>query len=118
MVKKFPTEISETCRHKVRSPLDLQFGFSYMHFLMEGNNQSHRFDPRIKSSTGAFVTITINESKTLKDLNFLQKLKSKFNCINDDIDYSKPVAAERTITLLQEFYESMFPNPSSFENNS
>ncbi|XP_045199526.2 N-acetylglucosamine-1-phosphotransferase subunits alpha/beta-like [Mercenaria mercenaria] len=87
MVKRFPTEVAETCRHKMRSPLDLQFGFSYLHFLMEGSNHSRRFDPRITSSSVAFLEITLNETKTRKYLNLLQKLKRKFICINDDIDY-------------------------------
>ena len=43
---------------------------------------------------------------------------SKFICINDDIDYSVRHEAEAAVKLLHDFYEKMFPEPSSFEVRS
>ncbi|XP_045201834.2 N-acetylglucosamine-1-phosphotransferase subunits alpha/beta-like [Mercenaria mercenaria] len=88
-----------------------------MYFLMEGSNSSNRFEPKIDSPHVSFVMVTVDENKTRKDLDMLLKTKRKFVCINDDIDYSKPAAADRVIALLEEYYDSMFPNPSSFEKS-
>ncbi|XP_045201832.2 N-acetylglucosamine-1-phosphotransferase subunits alpha/beta-like [Mercenaria mercenaria] len=119
MVKRFSTEIKETCSHRVRSNMDFQFGFSYMNFLMEGNNNSNKFVPITKSKDVAFLGVDLNEAQTIKHLSALKKniRKHKFVCINDDIDYSKQSAADKAVSLLEECYGSLFPNPSSFETS-
>ncbi|XP_053397595.1 N-acetylglucosamine-1-phosphotransferase subunits alpha/beta-like [Mercenaria mercenaria] len=117
MVQRFPNEVQFTVNQKLRNPLDFQFGCAYMYFLMEGNNNSNRFEPKIQSPDVSYVMVTVDEKKTRKDLDMLLKTKRKFVCINDSIDYSKPAAADRVIALLEEYYGSMFPNPSSFEKS-
>lgn len=40
---------------------------------------------------------------------------TKFVCLNDDIDYTKPQQAQAYLKITQEFYKTLFPLPSSFE---
>ena len=47
-------------------------------------------------------------------LDDIRKHKKKFICLNDNVDHSKE-GAELAKLILVDFYESLFPQASSFE---
>ncbi len=47
-------------------------------------------------------------------LDEIRKKRKKFICLNDNIDHSKE-GTEVSKLILVDFYESLFPIPSSFE---
>lgn len=59
----------------------------------------------------AFEMIGDDFNKTRDQLNSIRARRSKFVCVNDDMKNPTP----ELVQMLQDFYLSFFPFPSSFE---
>lgn len=53
-------------------------------------------------------------AKALKALDGIRERRHKFICLNDNMNHSHPDSA-KTLQILKDFYESLFPIPSIFE---
>lgn len=62
-----------------------------------------------------FIMISGNEHDLEVKLNNLVRSPRKFICLNDNIDYKLENEARRLKNLIRNFYELLFPIPSSFE---
>lgn len=62
----------------------------------------------------AFVMIHTNATTTQDKLDGIREKPRKFVCVNDDIDHTKE-ESRATLTVIRQFYDSLFPLPSSFE---
>eukprot|EP00005_Dracoamoeba_jomungandri_P005828 CAMPEP_0174259562 /NCGR_PEP_ID=MMETSP0439-20130205/8370_1 /TAXON_ID=0 /ORGANISM="Stereomyxa ramosa, Strain Chinc5" /LENGTH=818 /DNA_ID=CAMNT_0015343499 /DNA_START=269 /DNA_END=2722 /DNA_ORIENTATION=- len=62
----------------------------------------------------AFMMVNTNINTTRDRLDGLRKKPYKFICLNDDIDHTDP-KSKKTLKIIRDFYDSMFPLPSSFE---
>ncbi|XP_059483014.1 N-acetylglucosamine-1-phosphotransferase subunits alpha/beta [Neocloeon triangulifer] len=211
--KRFPREWDVTSSHKFRSPMDMQFAFSYYYFLMHEKEDVHigeifdmfdtdksgtwsdremrtvlarlhailkfsfvtefeeeltncskthtsvlvdvptppyehyldskvptitkqlvslcesvnsrlirKFGRRNKYKTKvmgeeevAFKMLTSNLSQVVDSLDNLRRRPRKFVCINDNLDPTKEKENGYVRAVLQDFYESILPEPSKFE---
>lgn len=55
-----------------------------------------------------------NSSDVRKALDGIRRKRQKFICLNDNINHTNPHSVE-VVETLQEFYQGLFPFPSSFE---
>eukprot|EP01133_Synstelium_polycarpum_P003476 gene3476-3966_t len=62
----------------------------------------------------AFLMVEDNDTVTQTRLDGVRQKRHKFICLNDNINHDKPTA-HLVIKVVQDFYESLFPRPSSFE---
>jgi hypothetical protein len=82
--------------------------------LIEQKKSQYRFelvsDARVK-----FITLSGRLTALSASLKVALNFRQKFLCINDDIDYAKKNEVEMISEMLRQFYESLFPDKSSFE---
>ena len=74
------------------------------------------FEQKMQKGSDEFVAFQMIKDdyfETQRQLDSVRKRKSKFVCINDDIQV-KTTTHER---IIRDFYESFFPIPSQFEND-
>ncbi|EFA84682.1 putative glycophosphotransferase [Heterostelium album PN500] len=62
----------------------------------------------------AFLMVDDNYTVTQSRLDGVRQRRHKFICLNDNINHDKPTAP-LAIKVVHDFYESLFPRPSSFE---
>jgi UDP-N-acetylglucosamine-lysosomal-enzyme len=62
----------------------------------------------------AFVMVRTNATNVLHSIDGIRQRKQKFVCLNDNLNHSNPHAQE-VLTVVKDFYESLFPHPSPFE---
>ncbi|KAH3745280.1 N-acetylglucosamine-1-phosphotransferase subunits alpha/beta [Pelomyxa schiedti] len=62
----------------------------------------------------AFIMVNTNDTSLQKRLDSIREKSNKFICLNDNMNHSHP-AAQHTIQVLQNFYQSLFPLPSQYE---
>ncbi|GAM23563.1 hypothetical protein SAMD00019534_067380 [Acytostelium subglobosum LB1] len=62
----------------------------------------------------AFLMVDDNDNSTQTKLDGVRQRRHKFICLNDNINHDKPTA-HLVIKVIHDFYESLFPFPSSFE---
>lgn len=60
-----------------------------------------------------FVMMDDNATKALRKLDSIRAKRTKFICVNDDMNHSR--ADGEALQMMQDFYRSMFPKPSAFE---
>lgn len=195
---RFPSQFEETSSHKLRSPRDMQYAFSYMYYIIDmpeafnlsetwgtyfdtdasGDLDENEFwtlivyisggtptgqelnetlkeianctgkkveedlwpirleefarcnktTERIRismnkhkyhheefdSSSVGFVMVWNNDTTLQGKLDGIRFRRHKFICLNDNVDHNSPEAV-KTLKMLRDFYESLYPNPSSFE---
>ncbi len=58
--------------------------------------------------------IGTNSTQVEKALDGVRERRQKFICLNDNIDHSNPESVN-VVRVLHNFYESLYPLPSSFE---
>ncbi len=58
--------------------------------------------------------IGTNSSQVEKALDGVRERRQKFICLNDNIDHTNPESVN-VVKVLQDFYQSLYPLPSSFE---
>lgn len=58
--------------------------------------------------------IGTNASQVEKSLDGVRERRQKFICLNDNIDHTNPESTH-VVRVLHDFYESLYPLPSSFE---
>jgi len=63
----------------------------------------------------SFKMIRSNATILAKELDELSKHLKKFMCLNDNIEHKEEMDVLIIKQMLQQFYESMFPNRSQFE---
>ena len=104
--EKETTALTTACMHKFRQPNDVNHWlFSYWQIV------SGKFSPRIPN-LGKQLDICDNSQDNVELFNSIRMQKYKAICINDTVntpDY------EQIKTNLQQAFESVFPNKSSFE---
>jgi len=88
---------------KVREDIDKQFGKKL-------KNKHQEFE----SDEVAFLMIGNNYTNVEKSLDGIREKRQKFICLNDNMNHSNPSAKE-VVRVLKEFYDALFPLPSSFE---
>ena len=66
------------------------------------------------TATVGFVMVWNNDTTLQGKLDGIRFNRHKFICINDNIDHSSP-EAPKTLKMVRDFYESLYPKPSSFE---
>jgi len=62
----------------------------------------------------AFVMIGTNKTDVRRSLDGIRQRRQKFVCLNDNMNHSNPHSVE-VVKVIQEFYKSFLPLPSSFE---
>ncbi|KYQ88805.1 putative glycophosphotransferase [Tieghemostelium lacteum] len=62
----------------------------------------------------AFIMISNNDTVAESKLDGIRQRKHKFICLNDNMDHSNETDTS-SIRVVHDFYESLFPFPSSFE---
>ena len=61
-----------------------------------------------------FKMLKENYTKIMIDLDYIRRTPKKYICLNDNMDHKSP-DHNKNQELLQEFYNTMFPEPSVFE---
>ncbi|KAF2077558.1 hypothetical protein CYY_001176 [Polysphondylium violaceum] len=62
----------------------------------------------------AFLMIENNATITQGKLDGIRQKRQKFICLNDNMNHTDPHSV-KVVKVLHDFYESLFPRPSSFE---
>mmetsp|Transcript_29765 Transcript_29765/g.41873 ORF Transcript_29765/g.41873 Transcript_29765/m.41873 type:complete len:1134 (-) Transcript_29765:66-3467(-) len=62
----------------------------------------------------AFLMVNNNASTTLKSLDGIRERRQKFICLNDNMNHTDPSVKE-VLGVIKDFYDSLYPLPSSFE---
>ena len=91
--------------------------------LKSGREYIARVKPtvRVMDNTedySAFVMLKSNATYVQLKLDKLRGRRTKFVCINDDLDGSQSEENEKVSKVLVDFYHSLFPVPSGFERKS
>lgn len=55
-----------------------------------------------------------NASTTLKSLDGIRERRQKFICLNDNMNHTDP-SVKDVLAVIKDFYDSLYPLPSSFE---
>uniref|UniRef100_A0A6B2KXE3 EF-hand domain-containing protein n=1 Tax=Arcella intermedia TaxID=1963864 RepID=A0A6B2KXE3_9EUKA len=79
-----------------------------------GKKQKRNKYEIIETDDVAFVMIGTNSSDVRKALDGIRNKKHKFICLNDNMNHSNPHSIE-VVKVIQEFYKSFLPLPSSYE---
>jgi hypothetical protein len=113
-----PEEFQETSSHRFRSPNDLVLRVLYSFFLLENPTQAGRHKARVLRNSRAcdFVRLDGHASRTRRAFLKIRIMRSKFFCINDDIEGAS--LDRETLTYLNRFLNSYFQYPSSFERET
>merc|ERR1712131_392745 len=122
MQKYFKVYFDVTSRHKKRQKNDMQPEFSYAHWLREAPKSSHvTVDQEkykyelVQGGPVAYVSYRNDMKKNKPSIDRQIKSKTtKFLCINDLMDHSKPESATAKLEL-EKFYETIYPHKSEFE---
>eukprot|EP01114_Cavostelium_apophysatum_P003574 TRINITY_DN1353_c0_g2_i5.p1 TRINITY_DN1353_c0_g2~~TRINITY_DN1353_c0_g2_i5.p1 ORF type:complete len:1245 (+),score=388.40 TRINITY_DN1353_c0_g2_i5:191-3925(+) len=80
------------------------------HFGKKAKNKHHTAE----SDEVAFLMIGNNATNVQKSLDGIRERRQKFICLNDNMNHADPNSAD-VVRVLGEFYESLYPLPSSFE---
>ena len=101
---KYGNELDKTCRHRFRSPMDVnQWLFKYWQ-VVSGN-----FYPQ---SMKSWKYLTIDDTKNL--ISVLKSRKTKLICLNDTEEITD---YDNMRGKVIDIFETIFPKKSSFENN-
>jgi len=113
---------SVTSRHKNRQKNDMQPEFGYAHWLKEATKSENvKVDPKkykhqiVKGGPLAYISYKNDMKKNKPALERqVKSTKTKFLCINDLMDHTKP-ESETAKKELQTFYETIYPHKSEYE---
>ena len=121
---KFSREFAVTSAHKIRRKNDMNFQFSYVGWLMQAPRSAisididlYNYTTEEKNGRTKYVGYFNEMWKNLGQLESLMKMTNEnltYYCINDLMDHSEPEAATAKF-YLEQFYETMYPQKSSFE---
>ncbi len=137
----FSDDFLRTSSNRFRSKNDMQFAFSYYHFII---NEFKQLSPRgrhfadfDKNNTSKFMAFKFELPKTAEiiwrnlgiggggddqkkiklKLDNLVKEAPKFVCLNDVVDYNVKQKWIEIKKIQKEFYLKLFPLKSSFEKH-
>eukprot|EP00276_Gloeochaete_wittrockiana_P022415 CAMPEP_0184363474 /NCGR_PEP_ID=MMETSP1089-20130417/139932_1 /TAXON_ID=38269 ORGANISM="Gloeochaete wittrockiana, Strain SAG46.84" /NCGR_SAMPLE_ID=MMETSP1089 /ASSEMBLY_ACC=CAM_ASM_000445 /LENGTH=231 /DNA_ID=CAMNT_0026703977 /DNA_START=13 /DNA_END=704 /DNA_ORIENTATION=- len=83
--------------------------------ISKNQNQKNKYKTSVLGTEDvAFIMINENDTRLENRLDGIRREQQRFICLNDDIDHSSP-NAPFAVELLHNFYNSLFPLPSSFE---
>jgi len=68
----------------------------------------------LESDEVAFLMVNNNATNVEKSLDGIRERRQKFVCLNDNMNHNDPSSAD-VVKVLRNFYESLYPLPSSFE---
>eukprot|EP01091_Cochliopodium_minus_P007960 TRINITY_DN1784_c0_g2_i1.p1 TRINITY_DN1784_c0_g2~~TRINITY_DN1784_c0_g2_i1.p1 ORF type:complete len:461 (+),score=87.36 TRINITY_DN1784_c0_g2_i1:59-1384(+) len=107
----FVEEYKKTSSHKFRANDDMQFAFSYFHFLIWQKKYLYiDYNPGQQLIFSGIKIIGENKKK------FEERISQndyKFVCIQDDLSYKDDPSDYQE--YIEKFYNSKFPSPSQFE---
>lgn len=113
LVNKFHREFEVTSSNRFRSGKDMQFAFSYSHFIINERKWPYEIDET--DSTWHLVSVGKSLPDLEQQLNKVKNNPKKFLCVNDDIDYNNTNEAVLLRGSINRFYEQIFPDKSQFE---
>lgn len=112
----WPEEYGRTSRSTFRGPDDLVLGVLYPAAAIAGLSGSAPASPQVLrygSPEYSFVQFKQDPFDSLSDLAYVEQMRPRFFCINDDL--GSGALSDRLGVFLRETLERMYPVPSRYE---
>lgn len=113
MQAKFSDQFEHTSSSRFRRAENMQYAFSYYHFIIEEHKWPYEVDE--SDASWLFVSVSGDVKSFENQINDLQATAKKFICLNDEIDYSDQAHADLLTLSIANFYQRLFPQKSTFE---
>lgn len=121
---RFPEEWQRTSASRIRDSYNFQYAFAYYHYLLRPQRctrleENSRPIATTYHNYEDYIYFTTGNSERLKERldRLLQYKDRKFACINDIMSYWNSAEEARCQTVIDKFFNQLFPNSSAFEFN-